>query len=180
MAARRWIKTLSVATYLAIATAPPLGAQEAADSAPNGARHLGINGWDLLVSEGSQENDLAAVCSLSTTSLAVPSSGAPGGRITLRFDGAPDSFRLTSTITGGVDNGRPVEIWVDRHLIADQAFEDGTVKFPKAASQSVITLFKAGRMGVVKFSRGGQDHLVPVSLTGFTRAIHTARQECQS
>lgn len=180
MAASRWIKTLGVATYLVIATALPLGAQEATDSALNGVRHLGINGWDLLISGGSQGNDQAANCSLSTTSLAQPAVGAPGGRITLRFQGAPGHFRLTSTITGGVDTNRPIELWVDRHLIADQDVQSEIIQFTEASGQSVMTLFKAGRLGAVKFHRGGQELTVPISLTGFTRAIHTARQECQS
>lgn len=180
MAASRWIKILGVVTCLAFAAASPLGAQEAADNALGGAKHLGINGWDLLVSSTTREPGIGLICSLSTTSMADPSTGAAGGRVTLRFEGLPGNFRLSSTITGEVDKGRPVEIWVDRHLIADQAFENKMIEFPEAVGQSVMTLFRAGRSGAIKFHRGGQEHTIPVSLTGFTRAIHTARQECQS
>jgi hypothetical protein len=180
MAAIRMIRTLGVATCLAIATCPPLGAHEAADSASDGVRYLGIDGWDLQVSGGSQESDLVAVCSLSTTVLAHPNDGASGGRVTVQFRGAPGHFRLTSTISGGVDTGRPVGIWVDHHLIADQDARSETIQFTEVAAQSVMTLFKAGQLGAVRFHRSGQELTVPISLTGFTRAVHTARQECQS
>ena len=178
MATIQLTKILGLATFLMVTSPAPLYAQQSAGQMEGNSNYIAINGWDLRILNVNSGGIGAPSCFLSTTVLAQPDEGARGGRVTIQVGDFSNDLAVTATITGGVETDQPIELWVDKHLIADQRSNTGSVSFKNKPAQSLVTLFKAGRLGSVRFRRKGQSIDVPISLKGFTRAIHTVRQEC--
>jgi hypothetical protein len=111
--------------------------------------------------------------------LVLPRSGAIGGRVTIEFEAVKGRFAALATVTGGVDPGRPIEILVDGHVIADQVPVAGSVKFRPKASKHLTTLFRAGRRSWVRFNRDGKTLAVAISLDGFTEASRATANRCR-
>lgn len=140
--------------------------------------HISVNGWDLRVSESHAPTTTDTGCTLSATMLSDPPLGLQGGRMTVGFAYSGNGIMVTVTVSGGADKQFPIEIWVDNHRIADQNSTTGTISFSPKISASVVTLFKAGRYGFIRFRRNGKIHDVPLSLNGFTKAARAFRTEC--
>ncbi len=164
-------KTLLLLMLCSLAFYPgTLGVQPAPDGKDKSSRYISVNGWDLRQTKSGVPESADSVCTLSSTMLGQPDAGAHGGRITVRFEKTKNGIITSTIVTGGVDQGRPTEIWVDDHLIADQKSMTGTISFSAKTSSSIAMLFKAGRSGAVRFHRNGRTYSVPISLDGFTKA----------
>ncbi len=174
------IRLASVAACLALSLPNDLGALENTGILPQNLKYLSINGWDLVYFGNNPNDTTTGYCALSITVLAQPKIGASGGRVTIRFGNSAGSPLVTATITGGVDPGRPIEMWVDNHLIADRRSDNGKVSFKNDAARNLKTLYKAGRFGHLRFQRENLIVEVPISLNGFTGAVHTAQKKCRS
>lgn len=172
-------KTLLILALCSLVFYPgPLGAQPTPDGKDQGDRYISVNGWDLRQTMSEVPESAESVCSLSSTMLGQPDAGAHGGRITVHFEKTKSGMITSTIVTGGVDEGRPIEIWVDDHLIADRTSETGTISFSAKTSASIATLFKAGRSGAVRFHRNGRIYSVPISLDGFTKAARSFHTLC--
>jgi len=178
MAVNRLTKVMVLAINVVIAVPILSGAQETTGGPPPFLNRIGVNGWDLKVSANRDDTDVNKICTLSTTILANPEAGSSGGRVTVQLDYVSYQPIVKAEITGGIDAGQPIEMWVDRHLIADQRSNTGTASFKGKSARNLVTLYKAGFSGSVRFSRNGKPFDVPLSLSGFTRAVHTIRQKC--
>lgn len=172
-------KTLLVLALCSLAFFPStLDAQPTPEGKDESGRYISVNGWDLRQTKSDVPESADSVCTLSLTMLAQPDAGAHGGRVTVRFEKTKSGLITSTVVTGGVDEGRPTEIWVDSHLIADQKSKIGTISFSAKTSASIAMLFKAGRSGAVRFHRNSRVYSVPISLDGFTKAARSFQTLC--